>query len=191
MGIQLKPVPRLHGPNPPGLALIIVLFADQIISMPEFFPDGQLSQDPVLIEGTEPLVFYVGDLEAEHEEDARRRPEGMQYEQQLEFMYAAPEAEGDATFRQFFNRDFVLICTNLRGQRKCIGTKEHPLQCRIQKSTGGQSGMYGYRISFAGTTLFPVPDFTGQLASGELPPPPAESQMFDFSAADFSNTDFY
>lgn len=187
MATEIKPVPRIHGPNPPGLALVIVLFADQLLSTPEYFPAGKVDQDPVILEGSTAYAFFVSDMDASHDQDAKP---GI-YEQGIEFQYAAPEVEADDIFEQFHNREFVLLTTSLLGARKMIGTKEHPLSCRIRKSTGGQSGFYGYRLQFSGITLWPAPKFEGQLAAGTIPVPPADPQMIDFSQFDFSNYDFY
>lgn len=185
--IEINSISRIHGPNPPGLAMVIAILADQIISMPEYFPDGTLSEDPVIAEGSQVYAFFVSDIGGEHDQDIRRDT----CQHSLEFQYATPEDDGDELARTFRGREFVLITTNLRGIRKIAGTKEHPLQLRTRKSTGGVSGFYGYRLQFSGVTLWPAPRFEGELAAGAIPVPQADPQMMDFSPFDFSNYDFY
>jgi hypothetical protein len=190
MSVTITAVPKIAGPNPPGLVLVIVLFADQIISMEEIHFNGRLAANPVLLEGTNVYAFFTSELGASYDCTPKRGDAGEIYDHQVNMNYVSPEDLADPVFRKFKNREFILLTMNMHGRRHLIGTKEQPLRCSIKKSTGSDSGMYGYKIDFQGETYYPAPLFIGDFAAGTIQPPTIE-QMQDFSPFDFSNLDFY
>jgi hypothetical protein len=191
MSIQIQAVPRLHGPNIPGLAAMLVIPADALISMPEYFPDGELAEDPLMLDTATAYMFWLSDLSAEYGSRQRKDKAGPYYELEAEFGYAGPEEQLDAIMTKLRGRYSVLIAYTQQGKRILLGTKERPLRADIRKSSGSLSGLHGYRLSFAGQSLWAPPRFTGELAGGTITEPPVQQQMIDWSEFDFTNLDWY
>lgn len=189
MAINIRPIKRLHGPNPGGLASILLLPADKIISTAEWWWNGEVNEDPVLEEGTECPLFWVSDLGGELEVNEKITQAGPGYELQAEFPYIAPASER-ASMGALRGRPCVLLTTNLQGERHLVGTKDRPLLPDIRRSSGSISGMYGYRFRYYGMSLLTPPLYTGELAGG-IVEQPQEPAMKDFSSLDFSHYDFY
>jgi hypothetical protein len=191
MSINILPVAKQAGPNPPGLVLVLAIFADTVIGMEEIVPSGVLSKNPVLLDGSDVYAFFTADLGAGYDQASKDGPAGMVYDHQVSVNYVSPEDLADPIFRKFKNSEFVLLCTNMYGRRHLVGTREQPLKCSIKKSTGSDNGMYGYKLDFSGQTYFPAPRFTGDFAAGQIIQPPSVDTMIDFSEFDFTNIDFY
>ncbi|AHM62297.1 hypothetical protein D770_20240 [Flammeovirgaceae bacterium 311] len=191
MAVIVKAAPRTVGPNPPGLAMVIPIPADQIISMPEYVPNGELDDDLLVLNDATVHAFWVHDLGGEFEERLRVNSAGGYYDVSVEFLHVGPEAESDAIFRPWKGREFCLLATTNQGKRLLIGSKERPLQVEIRKTTGSLSGLYGYRLSFQGEQLWPAPRMIGEFVGGNPEVPPAEQQMIDWSEYDFTYMDFY
>lgn len=187
--MEIKAVKRVHGANTPGLASALIIPADVIISMPDWWWNSKVEEDPVILEGSTCWLFWISDLGGEIETRERNGGSGTRYETEISFPYVAPASER-AVFDSLRGRPCVIIATTLQGQRLMAGTKDRPLIPDIRRSTGSLSGLYGYRCSFSGLSLLPPPDFTGELAGG-TEPQPVEFEMNDFHPQDFSNFDFY
>lgn len=182
-------MPKIAGPNPPGLVMLIAFFADSIISMDEIH-GGVVVTDPVLAEGSTAYAFFCSELGASHDQNQQLSEAGTLYRHQVGLNYASPEEQADELFRNWQNREFVLITTNYFGRRHLVGSKENPMLCNIAKSTGGESGIFGYKLSFSGDTYRAAPRFTGNFASAPVINPPVVTTI-DFSEFDFNTQDFY
>lgn len=191
MSFNLLAVPKIAGPNPPGLVMALVIFADQLISMEEYLISGQLADNPVLVEGSDVYAFFTSELGASYSHQIEQGNSGELHKHTIGINYASPEELADPIFRRFRHREFVLLITNYFGRRYLVGTKEMPLKCQVSKSTGSDSGIYGYKLDFQGETYFPAPRFTGDFATGQVIIPEQPAQMIDFSEFDFTNMDWY
>lgn len=187
--MEIKAVKRVFGANVPGLASALLIPADKIVSMPDWWWNGEISEDPVIEESSTSWLFWLSDLGGEIETRERLGSSGTRFETEISFPYVSPASER-AVFDQLRGRPCVILATTLQGNRILAGSKDRPLLPDIRRSTGNLSGLYGYRCSFSGISLLPPAAFTGTLAAGNFPPA-VEFQMNDFHPADFSNFDFY
>jgi len=191
MSVNIHAVPKIAGPNPPGLVMALVIFADSIISMEEYLFSEVLSENPTLKEGSDVFAFFTAELGSSYSHQVETDDAGELHKHSISINYASPEELADPVLRRFRNREFVVLTTNYFGRRYLVGTKEMPLRCQVQKSTGSDSGIYGYKLDFEGETYFPAPRFTGDFATGQVITPEQPTQMIDFSQFDFVTQDWY
>ncbi|NJO88949.1 MAG: hypothetical protein HC831_08320 [Chloroflexia bacterium] len=101
MSITVRAVPKISGANPPGLVMVLVIFADTIISMEEYLLNGQLAENPVLIEGSEVYTFFTSDLGASYDHSIEHDNAGELHKHKVSINYASPEELADPILRRF------------------------------------------------------------------------------------------
>lgn len=191
--IVVEPLVRKIGPNPSGVRHISILFADQVISIPDPDENDIITSNPEVFDTAELIQYYTGDLDTKYDLDIDNGDSGVLYEHKLSIQIAYQQDPAlDKLISSFRERQIILIIEDFFLDDYIIGCKKYPLAVKIKYDSGGDSGFRGYTLSFEGKTYTPAYLFEGELAGVEPPAPPAPAPtMIDFDPNDFSSDDFY
>lgn len=190
--ISIESLARRKGPSPSGIRHVGILFADQVISIPDPDENDVITADPEVFDTAELMQYYTGDLSTTYDLEIENEDSGIIYSHKLQIKIAGEDPALEELVSRFRERQVILIIEDFFLDDYIVGSVKHPLAVRIKYDSGGDSGFRGYTLSFEGKTATPAYKFEGELAGVEPPVPPAPAPlMIDFDPNDFSSEDFY
>lgn len=128
--MEVIDIGELYGPNPPGLARIYVLFADQVTA----------TEPLAIAEGATAYMLFSPDLDAKY--DYSLKP-AEAFDISLSIDYPGDSATLYFISKHYAKRQFILIAQLLSGEYMQLGTLDFPLNCKM-------SGTNTLRVEFSG-----------------------------------------
>lgn len=189
--VPVEALARRTGPNPKGILNVNILFADEVISIPEPNENDVIDANPE-VETSELLKYYTGDMDSSYDLDIELEDAGVIYSHKLAIKIPDIDSGLDQLMARFRNKQIILIIEDFFQEEYLIGSVKHPLEVSLKYDSGGDSGFRGYTLTFEGKTDEPPYKFEGALTPVAPPAPPVPiPAMIDFDPNDFSSEDFY